>query len=62
MKLEGIVVEKVKDCDKTGDSIDQVKKVEDKAEKIEYISKAMTLKYNGKLRVTYFNSVVKNES
>ena len=34
MKLEGIVVEKVKNCDETGNSKYEVKKVEDKAEKL----------------------------
>ena len=45
MKMEGVMVEKVKNCDETGNSIDDVKKVKGKAKKIEYISEAMTMKY-----------------
>ena len=62
MKMDGVMIEKIENCGETGNSIDEVKEVKGKAKEIEHISEAMTLKYNGKLRVGYFNGMVKNQS
>ena len=60
VKMEGIVIEQVKNSDKTGNSNSNVEEMKNYTQTIDDVAKAMVLKNDCKLRVGDFYSLVKN--